>query len=202
MSLSNTWVDWSQPPLSSVGTLGGNDFAVSSTTSDSQTLKMFDSSASTYANINSGTLTITMYNPIPLKVSSIKITQQKSYPLGTYSVKANSTNENYTTLISGSSKAETDYLSVNASTGYKYYQLTGSHSGGFCIYDIQLIAQYQTAAANFIQFPISFSNTNYGFCLGFIGGNSGKAYACNKTVSTIELYNESAETGCYIAFGY
>lgn len=202
MNLSNTWVDWSQLPLSSVGTLGGNDFAVWSTSSDSQTLKMFDSSTSSYANINSSTLTITMYNPIPLKVSTIKISQQTSYPLGNYSVKASNTNGNYTTLTSGSSTSATDYLSVNASTGYKYYQLTGSHGGGFCIYNIELIAQYQTGAANSVVFPLSFSNTYYSFSISYMNGNSGTAYIDNKTTTGMSITNGSGNIGQWICIGY
>lgn len=216
--LTQVWTDFSQPILSSNGTMGGNTFAVScSGTYDASRFdawKAFDGKAKATQDtywMAGCPASITFYNPNALKISTLGV---RNYMYAStsitkdYTIEGSNDNSNWTTLVTGTNTEQTAgakwYITLPNTTAYKYHKFTVNtvYSQYALVEEFFITAQYQTAATNFIQFPISFSNTNYGFCLGFIGGNSGKAYASNKTVSTIELYNESAENGSYIAFGY
>lgn len=80
------WKTWQQPVLTSNGTMGGDSFAVSSNVvqygaSDCAVYMAFDDKTNTQFHSTSGVLTgyIDWYNPKPLKITNIKITNQQSY---------------------------------------------------------------------------------------------------------------------------
>ncbi len=75
---------WQQPVLSANGKLDGDDFAISASTETSSgshyAYAAFDGSTSTYWRASAATGYLTIYNPVPLKVSAISWGNYYSYP--------------------------------------------------------------------------------------------------------------------------
>lgn len=122
---------FTRPNLTANGTLGGDAFAVSESGSVSPSgypaYYAVDSSTSNYwwasANINY----FTIYNPDPLKISSIVITYISSsttYVAKDITVQASNDGSSWTDIYSSTYvEGTTRTLSVNSSKFYKYYRL-------------------------------------------------------------------------------
>lgn len=116
---------FSQPTLSSEGTMGGGSFAVSaSANSDGNGVySVFDSSTSTYWRSGTSSEWIQFYNPNRLKVTRIKWGYFYSYPKsGTVQGSANGSS--WTTLKSWTNSSASDFTITLSTTGfYKYYRI-------------------------------------------------------------------------------
>ena len=214
--LSEQVVDYSSPSnLSSNGTVGGNSFAVSPSSTYNTTydaFHMFDGSPSTY--FRSGTenpITIIVYTPQPTRITSVTITNQDSYIVSATAdsyLYVSNNNSTYTSLATfrGTAGAGTQWtinLSSN-STYYKYYKFVTKGTYGYqTIRNMSLTGYYKTDVANSITFPTSYSNTNYAFSLGYIGAVN-TSYSTSKTTTGMGLYNPEAGSGSmnWMTIGY
>lgn len=205
ISSSTQETTWTQPVLSANGTLGSSSFAVyasSEYSSGYAAWKAFDGSTNTYYEAASSATTgqFIFYNPLPLKVTTINITNRNSnyYQIKGGTVYGSNDNSSWTSLctFSGShSSGATWAIDVNSSSFYYYYKIDiTSADGGFAAVKMQITATQQIAKVNKITFPISYSNTGYSFTLGFVNENN-TAYATAKKKTYINLYNPSSTNG-------
>jgi len=132
-------VTFSQPTLSTNGTLGGSSFAVSADSyyPGRPTYLGFDNNAGTETELNATTGNFVIYNPNALKVSSINITNSCSGPASSitaYTVYGSNDNTNYTALSSGTNAVTgvSSSWSIPLSTCnfYKYIKLYVSATSG------------------------------------------------------------------------
>ena len=156
-------VDWTQPVLSSNGTLGGSDFAVDATTVDATyygAWRAFDgiTSSTDYfwrsRSLDLGaTHPYTIYNPTPLKITNIAYLnygQTIVIPIS-YTVQVSNDNSNWTQIASGTNSVYTAGQTWNISLSgnsnyYKYYKLmlqNGSSSGYVICMEMGITAKYQ-----------------------------------------------------------
>lgn len=121
---------WTQPTLSSNGTLGGSTFAVYCSTplySDWYVYKAFDNNNSTAwaTTISSDIFPVELiiYNPIPLKVTSFS---WQTYDSNRYPTEwewyGSNDNTTYTLLDSGTNSSNDFILNFNPNNYYKYYK--------------------------------------------------------------------------------
>ena len=109
-----------QPVLSSNGTLGGSSFAVSGYT---DLWKAFDGDSNTYVSANP--LNCTIYNPTPIKITSIDVVLSGSYAVsedpGT--IQGSNDNSSWTNIPFTFSSSTLKYT-LNNTNFYKYYKFT------------------------------------------------------------------------------
>lgn len=123
---------WTQPVLTSNGTMGGNSFACSasnwelaSTGTIAEPYAAFDNNPNTYWRCGKGITTgwFQFYNPTPIKVSSIKWGYFYSYPLGG-NVQGSNDGSNWEMLSVWDNNTEGDFIiQVNSDNFYKYYRI-------------------------------------------------------------------------------
>ena len=147
-----TPVAFSQPYLTSNGTLGGNSFAVASS-SGNYPYYAFDSNAQHYYQSGNATYAphyIIVYNPDALKLSSVQFnlySQNANSAQKDMSIYGSNTNGNWTLLYSDNVNYATagtntaTYL-VNATSYYKYlkFQTSGTNQGSWVVRKIYLTA--------------------------------------------------------------
>lgn len=224
VATSATDLSWGQPTLSgSNGTLGGNSFAVTASAQhttngySNYAWKAFDNNDSTMwtaGTNNAYPYTITIYNPTPLKVLSILMsnrTDTATFIAKSGTVEASNTDSNYTTIANWTNSTEGKKarwsITVNSPNFYKYYRIsiaTSSFNGQYTpgAMEIDLTATYQGSGSNGVTFPITFSNTNYSFTLGFQGAAGSNVYISSKSTTGFSLNNTSSSTICWMACGY
>lgn len=128
-----------QPTLSANGTMGGDEFAVeqSSTYSSNSAYKMFDNNASTEAVADQTSAYFTFYNPDPLNVTAIAITNESDSRRAIQTCKVSVSNNGTTftdiyTYSDGSTGNETWTIDLSSNTGYyNYYRVTALTTGGY-----------------------------------------------------------------------
>lgn len=127
---------WTQPVLSDNGTIGGDSFSVSTTsvyTAGNDIYKGFDNNTDTYyAGAYDAKPIITMYNPLPLKITNIQVTNRisgtDSVEIRDYKINVSNDNINYTTILTGTN-TDSSYggvwnINLSSNTNaYKYYQI-------------------------------------------------------------------------------
>lgn len=222
VSTSQSFIDWTQPTLTSNGTLGGDSFAVYCATelSPEYTFYAFDyttisgSTDTRYFYSTSNNTDVIIYNPIPLKLSMVRCqnycSNASSYIPTKCTIYVSQDNNNYIKLKEFNSFTKTgnsawnDIDLSNNLNAYKYYKLSFQKASGHTLFnEIRLIGKQATEALNSIIFPISFSNINYSITYAFIGNESVSAYIDNKTINGCTLNNISnAQSANYIAIGY
>lgn len=119
-----------QPALSTDGTLGGSSFAVNCDLIYSSWYAWYavDNNPSTHWHVPglSGHY-LTLYNPNPLKVSSINITNYNNEVITGYTIYGSNDNSNWTALYSGTNSNISDYatwgIAVNSNAFYKYHKI-------------------------------------------------------------------------------
>ena len=208
ISSSAQEIPWTQPVLSSNGVLGGSSFACVSndTYSGREAWRAFDGISNTGWNSTTAASTanptwLTFYNSIPLKVTKLDLYNWANYYIVDYSIVASNDNSSWTTLTTGTFPNAGNYglNTVNLSNNnsfYNYYKIicTNDNGAATAISTLNITAVQQIAVTNSIIFPTSYSNTGYGFSLGFIDENN-TAYCTNKTISGMSLYNPSSNNG-------
>ena len=216
---------WTQPTMSSNGTVGQSAFALFAPSSQNvvaanDLYKAMDSdSTNTYMEINPSTSVngcFGWYSTTPLRVTSIDI---KNSNYHSYNIKngqimvsndtTNGENGSWTSIASYTPTAtqalETWTIDLSSNTGYykayKFWIITGYNRQR--IADLTIHATYISYAANSITFPISFSSTNYGYSVDYFGGAIKDSYVSVKNKTGITLNNISnASTVYYTAMGY
>lgn len=190
------WKTWHQPILTANGTMGGDSFAVSSNVvqygnSACAVWKAFDNVKNHQFHSNSGVLTgyIDWYNPKPLLITNIQITNQTSAGRASTAGKIygsnNGTDWALLTTYTNSNQASGGVWNIDLSSNtqaFLYYRLesTAGGSGGYWTIDeIDITAKvydeyYTYKAYNIMQRqrayfkyktwnqPILTSNTSYG----------------------------------------
>lgn len=211
-AVSSQEVDFVQPVLTADGTLGGNSFAVSATSSIKNAIySPFDGTTNTsWLSANASPQTYTFYNPQGLKILSI-ITENTDRGgwghITDGTVDGSNDNANWTTLKSfsgvGSGKQT---VTINSPAFYKYHRIVATKStyaNHMQLVKLTLNATYMTQAINNITFPCAFTTTNYAYSLSYLNGVFGESYATNLTTTGMTLQNNSsADAVYYIAVGY
>ena len=149
---------WTQPVLSANGTIGGNSFAVDSYNSygNNYAYYAFDGVTSGTNNVwspSSLPAYITIYNPSPLNITSITVTDWSQHFARTGTIEASNDNITYTTLTSWTSTNSTSFgqwtIDLSSNTGYyKYYRYkveTSTSSSYANTVEITLTATQRTA---------------------------------------------------------
>lgn len=167
---SMTLSEWTQPVLSSNGTIGGDSFAVAASSEYStsyQAWRMFNGSISSgyYQSISEPTTWIMFYNPKPLNVTAITITNYgSSYQFTTGSVEGSSDGVNWTylTTISNSSISNATWF-INLGdnkNAYNYYRIVHNKTSNTAtiLYSMQIAAKEATISE--IQNPV-YEGTKY-----------------------------------------
>ena len=215
-------VSFVNPRLSSNGIMGGNSFAVAADSANSSSYsawKVFDGTTTgSWTSGNGGyPHWFTFYNPTPLKVSTLAVTNRSSgnnYAMKDYTVEGSNTNTDgsWVTLKTGENDVATSnltwYINVNSSAFYKYHRISAtSHLSGSGNYiqigELNITATYITTALNSVIFPKAFQTTNYAYSLAYLNGITGDSYATTMTTTGLTLQNNTnAEAVYYIAIGY
>lgn len=121
--------DWTQPILSSNGTIGGNSFAVSYagnyTMESLHAFKAMDGNNSTFCQWKGKDSWFLIYNPKPIKVSSIYFKfYDSSVPSWLHYIDGSNDNINWDRIQNLSIPAVKEYtLNVNTEKAYKYYRI-------------------------------------------------------------------------------
>lgn len=145
---------WTQPVLSANGTMGGDSFAVSATSSYStrQPYMAFDGNRATKWGIDnsSATESLIFYNPVPLKVKKITQTISSDYPsedYGIYSLYGSYSGQDGTWLLIADAQSvvantEVEYI-VSNPRAFSYYkiEISGSHHNYSGIGDLIIDAE-------------------------------------------------------------
>ncbi len=138
---------WIQSVLSANGTMGGDSFACSASDDNVNAYKIFDNDSSTSWNTsNTYPVSITFYNPTPIKVSTIAVNCYNSYYFSNYTIFGSNDNLNWDTIISGTATAQAT-INVNSNNFYKYYKVQSNNSPVTC-YSMDITATYATNAIN------------------------------------------------------
>lgn len=151
---------WTQPVLSANGTLGGDSFACSPSSTEEYlnwypAWKAFDNTNSTAWSCVGSTGHMIFYNPAALKVSSIKITNptNNSGILNFHSVatagniQASNDSTNWIQIAtytnSSTTSGQTWTINVNSSNFYKYYKIeitSSSNNNNTCLAEVAITA--------------------------------------------------------------
>ena len=129
---TTTTQSWSQPTISSDGTLGGDSFAVNASNdgSNHSAYKAFNSGLNGWRAYDSSANKYTFYNPTPIKVTGLSFSGAGAGPMGgytkSYNLYASNNGANWTSL--GSYNQNTDattivYNSISNNSYYKYYRI-------------------------------------------------------------------------------
>lgn len=128
---------WKQPTLTSNGTIGGNSFAVTSTTATAKStvFQMFDGKSDTFADLtvpHSTGINMVLYNSIPLNIKKIETVSKLLNTTYGYigirngNVYGSNDGENYT-LIKSYTTEHIEKPTIDLSDNkyyYKYYKIT------------------------------------------------------------------------------
>ena len=157
--------DWEQPVLTENGTMGGDSFAVSQSSvlsgdASGYAWFAFDGLGSTtrWHSANSIPAWISWYNPIPLKISNVNVTNRAldgSYP-NAYQLQYSDNNSTWTTVVSGNGTSGDSVswdIPVTHDTAHKYWRLyvtsaLGSNSGYVAVGEIVITAQELVAGTS------------------------------------------------------
>lgn len=154
---------WKQPTLTSNGTIGGNSFAVTSTTATAKNtvFQMFDGKSDTFADLTvpyNTEINMVLYNPIPLNIKKIETVSKKISTYGyigiaSGNVYGSNDGENYT-LIKAYTTEHIEKPTIDLSDNkhfYKYYKITTSswYTPGYpvLLYYCQVVSMNITALA-------------------------------------------------------
>ena len=141
--------DWIQPVLTSNGTLGGNSFAVYCNTTVADYKQNHPAYYAVDGNLNTACVFgvynyehIIMYNPVPIKISSVTITKDLAGG-AYYRFSASNDNINWTILqneINSDPKETITWSFLDNKTSYKYFKLEGknTHGGAIGIYEMKI----------------------------------------------------------------
>lgn len=144
-SYGGYWSTFTQPTLSANGTLGGANFAVwaSAEYSGYPAYYAVDGTTNYWKNLSSNPTNYILYNPDPVMVTSISITNcynyNGNYQLGYGSVYGSNDNSTYTTLVSsfgnssGTASATWSIpIPAENQAAYKYYKIvmTANNASG------------------------------------------------------------------------
>ena len=147
--------DWTQPVLTENGVLGGDSFACDQSTvrGNYYAYQAFDNMGSTtmWHSTNSIPAWISWYNPTPLKITNVNVTNRSSdgsYPKA-YQLQYSDDNSTWTTTVSGNGTGGDSVswdIPVTLDTYHKYWRLyvisaSGSNSGYVSIGEIVITAQ-------------------------------------------------------------
>lgn len=134
------YVSWTQPVLTSNGTVGGASFAANASSeynSGSRAYFAFDSGSTQYWHSNSGhPQWLGWYNPNPLKITSIKVKNRNSDGafINDYTVLCSNNGSNFIEVASGTSPNQTAYgewtINISEADSYKYWRLNCTSSSG------------------------------------------------------------------------
>ena len=134
-----------RPNLTSSGTLGGDEFAVSAGDNAEDAYKAVDSRTSTYYTSSTSTASMPVwyyiYNPKPLNITQIKMTFKSSYPGTLKKVVGSKNNSKYTEIDMGYDSSS-GALILNHNQYYKYYGLSILKKN-FRLIDIRITATEQ-----------------------------------------------------------
>lgn len=160
LELDEVISDWTQPALTSNGTMDGNAFAVNQSSilnEDSYGFKAFDKQgAGTYWHSAKGfPQSIAWYNPKPLKITNVKITNRSidgSFP-NAYQLQYSDDKNTWTTTNTGngtSGFSASWNIAVSHTGFHKYWRLvvssaTGANSDYLAIGEIDITAQEKTS---------------------------------------------------------
>ena len=170
-STSTTYTSWSQPEISSNGTLGGSSFAVSPSSEfntgiyaawhafNSDTMATNGNNAWRTRSLSVGTLHhIIIYNPTPIKLASFSYINFGQTGISPRSGDVYGCNDgtswNFVNSYTNSTYAvnSTWYASINSTTGYKYHKITflpASNAGYIWCAEMRLTATQQTTSYNY-----------------------------------------------------
>ena len=162
---SYTDVSWSNPNLSSNGSLGGSSFAVqaSGERGTSAAWKAFDGSTTTFWISGSAATTsayMIMYNPNAIKLSTISITNYTSnagaHTPTSGTIYGSSNNSSWSTIKSYTNSTTSNKgnwsISVNSSSYYKYWKINMSKtntSGNMALTEISMSGYYQSSSTTY-----------------------------------------------------
>lgn len=214
---SGTTYNFSQPTLSSNGTVGGNSFAVFCSSYES-----YYSSRNAYAAFdrvydsggwfcsNSIPCFIGWYNPTALRVTKVHITnsiQDYNYTCksGYLQYSYNGTDWYNLQAFTGTvgSLATWDINVTNPVTA-KYYRLhiTDRYTNTVSIGEIDITGTYvmSTGSAS-VQFPVSYTN-NYSIGLSSLGSSLWNIYLTQKQTTGFSVVNPDAAKINYLTIGY
>jgi hypothetical protein len=196
---------WTQPILTSNGTMGGDSFACTQDKAELQSYayKLFDGDNSTQWNTWSTsspqTGTITIYNPVPLKITSIGIINY--YNFSAIIVSGSDDNTNWTNISSTlTSNNLNQTLSLNNSNHYKYYKFVCSTSSqNIASYTWSINATYQVSLSpeNWWQQQVS----TYGVCGKFVYDSVNNTVRLPKITGFIEGTTDPTALGDLIQAG-
>lgn len=206
------------PVLTANGTLGGDHFAVdkySGGVYGGAFYTLFDGTTSQYSILTGSTCGWKFYNPFPIKISSLTITNLSSYShTKTGNIYASNTDSNYQLIATYTSPSPTASavwdLPIDATEAYKYFVLESTDTTRYTpqtgyttgIAEIKINATYTTTALNSITFPYAHKNTNYSCCVNYIGAPAGESYLKTRTTTGLTFQNETnASSVCYISIG-
>ena len=124
---------WTQPILTSNGTLGGNSFAVSGVTygTHRDLWNMFDNNLNTFYDPSDGPnwypVVFTVYNPVPLKITQIQYVVNGGYYQTQVQVQDSNDNSTWTNLGTYNlANGSTQTANITNAQFFKYYKFTGS----------------------------------------------------------------------------
>ena len=160
---SNVFV---QPVLTSNGTLGGNSFAVQSSSDWSESYPAWyavDGSTSTWwASSGNSSSDFIFYNPIPLNVTQLSWSSSPTYP-NEYttggSILGSNDGTTWTTIMSYTNSTPNTIISLSSNTNYyKYYKIssTGYQESDFSITDLVITATSENPIVEYTEMPSDF----------------------------------------------
>lgn len=131
INLELTYGAWTQPVLTANGTWGGDSFATKTKNNNSAAYKAFDSSNTSYVGLNTGADNeLYFYNPQPLKISKIDFTYYPSTWIINGELYGSNDDSNYVKLATIAHSANTGSITVNNTTGYKYFKIKAISAKG------------------------------------------------------------------------
>jgi hypothetical protein len=187
---SETLTDWTQPVLTSNGTMGGSNFAVSSNIAQytgNDVWRAFNgmTSGGNYFHSQSGTKTgyIDIFNPVPIKITNFKIYNQNGSANRASSsgiIYGSNDGTSWTQLKTYTNSVQTAGgtwnidLSANENY-YRYYRMESTAGGSdsyWTINEIQITAKYKKLPNYFCtETEWQASVTQYGSCGKFVYNN-------------------------------
>ena len=138
---------WTQPTLSSNGTLGGDSFAVATSDNSNTAYYAINGTGSGWINNNVNSYYI-FYNPIPLCVTQITFSGLYAYMsiyIKSFDLYGSNDNNSWTLIqsFSGGTEAAKTYI-VNNSNSYKYYKIMATDINYYAaIVDLYITADEQ-----------------------------------------------------------
>lgn len=147
------YLQWTQPVLTQNGTIGGDSFAVDgpSTGTNYPVWAAFGNTTLFWAATDSTSVAVTLYlyNPNPLKVSSLywKIKDNNRYPT-TWEWYGSNDNQTWTLINNGTNNSGEFTLSFDDTNGYTYFKLyMPTNNRGVNAQTITLTAQERVVVA-------------------------------------------------------